>query len=183
VSRLKLAIVAGCIGLMAIATGEAQAPASQGPVPQPEYDEPFATLASGFVGRRPWSTLLYRHRGRPCLDLSLATEGFALCEHPSPVAMPAISVSRGQDEVTLLAVLAKAPVRRVSLEFDHRKNRTLVLRPITGHIGQLSRVSTSLRYGVRIFRGSLCLARFVALDHARRAVFSSNEYPCKGSSP
>jgi len=181
--RLSCAIVTVCIGVMAMVTSVPQAPASRGPVAEPEFDEPFATLASGMVGRRPWSTLVYRHRGRPCLDLSLATEGVALCEHPSPVVMPAISVSRGQDEVTVLAVLARASVRRVSLEFDQGNNKTLVLRPVTSRIGRLSHVSTSLRYGVKIFRGHFCLTRFVALNHARRPVFSSNQYSCEGQSP
>jgi hypothetical protein len=183
VSKLTFAILAACIGLMAIATSVPQAPANRGPVAEPEFDEPFATLASGTVGIRPWSTLVYRHRGRPCLDLSLATEGIALCEHPSPVAMPAISVSRGQDEVTVLAVLARAPVRRISLEFDQRKSKTLVLRPITSHIERLSHVSTSLRYGVKVFRGHFCLTHFVARNHARRSVFSGNQYSCEDPSP
>lgn len=171
--RVALALVASTMMLMF-----AQARASARTVVEPEFSDPFAMIGHGIVGGQHWDALVYRHNRRPCVDLSLGTEGFVLCERPGPVVLPVISNGHGKKEVTIFAVLARSSVAKLYLHLVGRQDETLTLKAVGTAKSRQSHIPAAMQYGVRVIHGRFCLKRFVVLNHGDHRIFTSFSHPC-----
>lgn len=165
--------------LLCLVFGPAAVPlvAGKAVLPSPEYQEPFAVLGHGIAAGKRWAVLLYRHNGRPCLDLTVKTEGLASCEHPLPVLVPQI-IAGGRKGLTLVAALATQRVARVGFETDMGRERTGYLSALGAHRADRAHVSPNLRFGVRLFRNGLCVRRYSAYQENGRQLFQSEIHDC-----
>ena len=149
-----------------------------GALPPPQYSAPFAVLGEGSSGHFRWDALLYRHRGRPCLDITLETSGLALCEKPAPVLFPTTTSRRHGSSETLFAILTKPSVVRLTLDIAGRGKMHIGVVPVGQSKAREARLDPELRYAVAVVPGAVCVKRFVAFNQRGVSVFQSYEHMC-----
>lgn len=180
----------GLIGVFVAITmlvAPSRASAGRSLFPPPIYPEPFAAIGHGRAGGYRWSVLLYRHNGRPCLDLTLGTTGFADCMQPAPISLTSVPEGHGEHSVTLFAALTRSNVKAIGLIWEKPSN-PLRSPPIwfgVEKVGEkrsvLSEVSGSLRIGIKVVRGPGCLRQFVGSEGNKRKAFVSGPLFCDES--
>lgn len=147
-------------------------------VPEPEFNEPFAVLALGTTSQLHWGVLLYRHQGRPCLDLTVDTEGIVQCEKPAPLVVVTDSAGSGKRKVTVVGVLGARRVDRVRLEIAGGKRRSLRVKPVGSMKAARARVARSFRFAVVVLRGPACVRGYSAYRDDGTRVFVSQAHEC-----
>jgi hypothetical protein len=188
-TAFHVAVLAGCaaalsIGVVAgaLAPSTARAQLMSVVLPEPEYPVEHVVAGHGRASGRRWAVFLYRHHGRPCVDETLETTGFVLCQRPAPLLLPVTSSGHGARTVSLIAILAKSNVRSVGLRFDHqgRVVRTVKvkLKPVGDAWGAKARIGPSMRFGIELVHGPVCLRQVTGDDLRGRRTYTSQEYGC-----
>ena len=142
-----------------------------------------ALLAKGIHGTTSWQVFVHPDRGirgghRPCFEPVSGRSSFSLCgnlrDHP---VIAAKSDGAGRREFTVLVLGYKNSVHSVRLFLGGRRARRVALTQAPEAIRRRARVR-EFRYAVRVFSGSFCLRRVVALGATERVLDPGVEHSC-----